>query len=118
MGRREAYPFQDSSSNGAVGNGNEWERNYGNTIVQAFLEESERDEERLGEIGKLSGGALDYAVVWSIISDLHLPLSDIEAEWTFARMNSYRAYKQMCSDYSSAWQKYYQKQSEDRNGNR
>lgn len=60
-------------------------------------------------MGTLSGGASDYAVIWRIVNDAHVPLSDIEAEWTWERMRSFSAYRRMCGDYASAWRRFYER---------
>lgn len=79
-----------------------------------MLETNNTEFNKLGEIGTLKGGANDYALIWKIVSEGHVPLSDIENEWTLSRMISYCAYLEMQSDYKSAWNELYTRES--RNG--
>lgn len=82
-------------------------------MVAAFTSEEESDGARMGDIGTLSGSALDYAPAWAL-ADRGIPLSDIEAEWTFDRMAAFSDYARMKSDYQSAWTEFYRRQAESR----
>jgi len=66
----------------------------------------------LGDIGTLNGNAAEYVLVWRIVAEAHVPLSDIEENWTFDRMASFGAYLGMKLDYRSAWTELYSQQSE------
>jgi hypothetical protein len=68
----------------------------------------------LGDVGTLGGGAAEYVLIWRIVSEAHVPLSDIEAEWTFARMSSFAAYLGMKQDYKSAWSQLYEMEADKR----
>ena len=61
----------------------------------------------MGDVGTLDGGAAEYVLIWRIVSDAHVPLSDIEEEWTFERMVSFGAFLTMKQDYTSAWTEFY-----------
>ena len=61
----------------------------------------------LGDVGTLDGGAAEYVLIWRIVSDAHVPLSDIENEWTLERMVSFGAFLTMKQDYKSAWTEFY-----------
>jgi hypothetical protein len=63
-------------------------------------------------VGTLRGGAAEYVLIWRIVSSAHVPLSDIEAEWTFDRMVSFGAYLGMQQDYKSAWSEFYERKAE------
>ena len=58
----------------------------------------------------MEGGAAEYVLIWRIVSEAHIPLSDIEAEWTFDRIASFNAYTTMKQDYKSAWTKLFELQ--------
>lgn len=65
----------------------------------------------MGDVGTLEGGAAEYVLIWRIVSEAHVPLSDIENEWTFERMVSFGAYLGMKQDYKSAWSEYYDRKA-------
>lgn len=75
--------------------------------------EDEADVEALGHVGSLSGAASDYAAIWRIVNEARVPLSDIEAEWTWERICAFTAYRRMCGDYASAWRKFYERRRDD-----
>lgn len=62
----------------------------------------------------MEGGAAEYVLIWRIVSEAHIPLSDIESEWTFDRMASFFAYSSMKQDYKSAWTKLFERQEQNR----
>lgn len=64
-------------------------------------------------MGELSGGASEYALIWRIVNSARIPLSDIEREWTWERMNSFAAYLQMTDDYGSAWRNFFERENDD-----
>lgn len=70
----------------------------------------------LGEIGTLEGSASDDFVIWAIVGEAKVPLSDIEENWTFDRMQAFMAVRQMRQDYRSAWRKLYEKNNEAERG--
>lgn len=96
-----AFPFRE----GPEGSG--WKPNRANPIVAAYSATDKSNIEALGDVGTLSGNAAEYALVWRIVAEAHVPLSDIEAEWTFDRMCSFGAYLAMRQDYKSAWTELY-----------
>ncbi|WP_072978665.1 hypothetical protein [Fibrobacter sp. UWH4] len=66
----------------------------------------------MGDVGTLEGGAAEYALIWRIVGEAHIPLSDIEREWTFERMVSFGAFLSMKNDYKSAWGEFYQRENQ------
>lgn len=103
----KAVPFRFGSDNGA-----EWRLNYSNPIVSAFSGSDASNIESLGDVGTLDGGAAEYVLIWRIVSEAHIPLSDIEREWTFERMVSFQAFLSMKQDYKSAWTEFYERKTE------
>lgn len=71
--------------------------------MAAFSAEDASNIKKLGDIGTLDGGAAEYVLIWRIVSEAHIPLSDIEKEWTFDRIMSFHDYMSMKQDYKSAW---------------
>ena len=69
-------------------------------------------------MGTLQGGAAEYVLIWRIVSAAHVPLSDIEKEWTFERMVSFGAYLGMQQDYKSAWSEFFERKVESKARNR
>ena len=49
-----------------------------------------------------------------LVSEAHVPLSDIEAEWTFDRMCNFGAYLRMKQDYKSAWTELYSQKNKEK----
>lgn len=98
MEAAEAVPFRGSPG---------WELNLSNPAVRAFSDADAADSASLGEVGRLSGPGLDYAPIWRIVSEAKVPLSDIEAEWTFERICGFADYLAMRNDYRSAWHEHY-----------
>lgn len=84
--------------------------------MAAFINENDAEGRELGEIGTLEGGASDYFAIWAIVGDAKVPLYDIEDNWTFDRMQSFLAVRQMRQDYRSAWRKFYEMKSEANSG--
>lgn len=75
------------------------------------MEYNDGEFKKLGDVGTLVGGAGDFALIWKIVSEGHVPLSDIQAEWTLSRMISFCSYLEMQSDYKSAWNQLYKMES-------
>lgn len=92
----KAVPFRGSSE------GDGWRLNYSNPFVAAFKRNDDLNDKELGNVGSLEGGAAEYVLIWRIVSEAHVPLSDIEREWTFDRMASFGAFLTMKQDYTSA----------------
>ena len=80
--------------------------------MAAFSSSDASNIEALGDVGTLDGGAAEYVLVWRIVGEAHIPLSDIEQEWTFDRMVSFHAFLSMRQDYKSAWTEYYERKAE------
>jgi hypothetical protein len=80
--------------------------------VAAFTRTDASNINELGDVGTLSGGAAEYVLIWRIVGEAHVPLSDIEREWTFERMVSFGAFLSMKQDYKSAWSELYERQVE------
>lgn len=108
MEGRKTIPFRK----GPEGDG--WRLNRSNPIVAAFENADAKDIKALGDIGELSGGSAEYVLVWRIVAEAHVPLSDIEAEWTFDRMANFGAYLRMKQDYKSAWTELYSQKNKDK----
>lgn len=81
-------------------------------MVAGFLNRDGRELDQLGEVGFLTGPARDYLPIWQIVDRARIPLTDIEAEWTYDRIEAYRAYMNMTNDYKSAWEQLYRDQAE------
>lgn len=84
--------------------------------MSAFSDADAIDMEKLGTVGTLSGNAAEYAPIWRIVKEAHIPLSDIEECWTFDRIISFGGYMEMNLDYRSAWGEYYQQKARENNG--
>lgn len=84
--------------------------------MAAFLNENATDDGNLGEIGTLEGSASDDFAIWAIVGEAKIPLSDIEENWTFDRMQAFMAVRRMRQDYRSAWRKFYEMNSEKGHG--
>lgn len=70
----------------------------------------------LGHVGTLSGNAANYAPIWRIVGEAHIPLSDITENWTLDMMLSFLAFREMNTDYRSAWGEYYKQKPRDKDG--
>lgn len=90
-----------------------WELDRKNPVVRAFSDADAADFERLGTVGRLTGAGDEYALVWRIVSETGIPLSDIEAEWTFDRMSGFADFLAMKNDYKSAWHEFYTHRDDD-----
>ena len=55
----------------------------------------------------MSESLSDEYPVWRIVTELRIPLSDIEAEWTFDRIMKGNACLDMKSDYRMAWEEFH-----------
>lgn len=111
--RGTSHPFRYSPGTGKrLG----WNLNGSNPYVAAFIAEDAADGGELGEIGTLEGSASDDFVIWAIVIEAKVPLSDIEDNWTFDRMQAFMAVRQMRQDYRSAWRKLYEKKNEAERG--
>lgn len=71
-------------------------------MVAAFLEEDGRDFGELGDVGTADGSLGDFLPIWRIVAE-GVPVSDIEACWTFDMMTAYNGYLSMRRDYKAAW---------------
>lgn len=80
--------------------------------MAAFTGTEASNIEELGDVGTLKGGAAEYVLIWRIVGAAHVPLSDIESEWTFDRMVSFGAFLSMQQDYKSAWSELYERQAD------
>ena len=109
MEGRETFPFRGGPENA------EWRLNYSNPFVAAFTGADSKNLAKLGKVGELGGGAAEYVLIWRIVSEAHVPLSDIEKEWTFDRICCFGAYLGMKQDYKSAWTELYSQENEKRN---
>lgn len=112
--RGEALPFRLGT--GTDGKRDGWILNESNPYVAAFQNEAAADDGEIGEIGNLFGSASDFFAIWAIVGEAKIPLSDIEENWTFDRMQSFMAVRQMRQDYRSAWRKFYEMKSEANHG--
>ena len=110
MAAGEAVPFRKSPDG--------WSLNYSNPIVIATMASDEHDLEAVGEVGTIDGGAAEYALIWRIVGEAHVPLSDIGEEWTFDRMACFGAYLRMKYDYRSVWTEYYRNHCEKKKENK
>jgi len=108
---RKAFPFRGGPEKSG------WCLNRRNPIVAAFSATDASNIEELGDVGTLNGNAAEYVLVWRIVAEAHIPLSDIVENWTFDRMASFGAYLGMKLDYKSAWTELYSQQTERKKGN-
>jgi hypothetical protein len=63
----------------------------------------------LGNVGSMAQGLSAEFPIWRLVTELKIPLADIEANWTFDRIMKAQACLEMKADYSAAWQEYHRR---------